>query len=76
MIDQKEFEEFLKKVEDISFTSNEKNKLKAIWNDELLNKVFIKIKNNITNKMISDDLTVDFVKWAIYTIWYLKWILK
>lgn len=76
MINRKEFEEFLKKVEDISFTSNEKNKLKAIWNDELLDKVFIKIKNNITNKMISDNLSVDFVKWAIYTIWYLKWILK
>lgn len=76
MTTAKEFEEFIKIVEDITFTNEEKNKLKSIWNDELLKKIFVKIKNNVTNKILTDNLSPDFVKWAIYSISYLRWLMK
>lgn len=76
MINKTELDDFLKIVEDISFTNEEKNKLKSIWKDEFLLKIFIKIKNNVTNKMLTDNLSADFVKWAIYTISYLRWLMR
>lgn len=77
MFDNKEFNDFLKIAKTIELSNEEKAKLKNFWKDsELIDKTFTKIKNQITNKILTENISADFVKGAIYTLGYLKWMIK
>ena len=76
MYNKEEFENFLIIMEEIEFTWQEKNKIKSLNESELMNKVFLKTKNHIMSKTFTGEFSIDFIKWAIYTIWFLKWIFK
>jgi len=69
--------EFLNIIDTTPLKEEEKNKLKALWKDaKLLDRALTKIKNNLTNKMLTDDLSPEFVKWAIYTFSFLRGMSK
>ena len=56
-----EWREFLDYYQEIDLTKSEISKLEALG-DELKEKLLLKTKNNITNKVISENLSVDYIK--------------
>jgi len=77
MIDVKELENFLVNTEQVQLKEEEKHKLKTLWKDSaLLDRALTKVKTNLTNRMLTEELSPQFVKWAIYTISYLRGMMK
>jgi len=77
MIKYLEFRKFLNIMDEAELNPQEKEKLKSLGREwEVINKALTKIKNKVTNKMLTENLSTEFVKWAIYMIWYLKWMMK
>lgn len=70
-----EWRRFLDVYQEIELNRSEKSKLEALDND-LMEKVFMKVKNNIANRVVSEDASVDYVKWAKYTLANMKNIFR
>jgi len=73
----KDYTEFLDKFLDVQLTVEEKHKLKSLGKDWMLaNKTFNKMKNHLANKALTTDMSREYIKWALYMLWYLKWLTK
>jgi len=75
MYNEKEFKAFLDVYSEVELSTDEKTKLKQLGKT-LWTKVLHKLKNHITNRAVCGWIDLEQAKWAIYTIWYLKWIFK
>lgn len=76
MINKEELQSFIEMIWWAELTEDEKSELKRLWASENIDKAFNKIKDKITNKVLTEDLSKDFIKWAVFTIWYLRWIIR
>lgn len=74
----KEFQEwknFLNSCQEIDLDAKDKRKLKALG-DELIEKLFLKTKNQLVNRLLSNDASPDYIKWAKQMLAYMKWNIK
>jgi hypothetical protein len=70
-----EYKKFIWIYQEIDNSSEIKGKLKALGDDEFM--IFIeKVKNHITQKVMNEDLSKDFARWASFTLNYIKWLTK
>jgi len=77
MFNEKEYKDFLTSMDLIEFTKEDRQVIKKMWmENKAFRPLFIKIKNNIMNKMLTEDIKPEFVKWALYTLWYMIWWIK
>lgn len=77
MIDVKELNTFLNDIDNAPLKEEEKHKLRTLWKDSpLLDKALTKFKTHLTNKMLTEDLSPEFVRWAIFMIAYFRWMTK
>ena len=70
-----EYKKFIWIYQEIDFNTEIKNKLKALGNDDF-NSFIEKVKNHITQRVMNEDLTKEFAKWASFTLGYIKSLTK
>lgn len=70
-----EYKKFIWTYQEIEPDTDFKEKLRTLGDEEFM--FFIeKIKNHITQKVMSEDLSKDFARWASFTLNYIKWLIK
>ncbi len=73
-MNKKEIDEFLLSIpEDSEFTREEQKVLAELWyNKPVLTTIMNKVINKLKNKMLKEDLSVEYVRWAKASILWFK----
>lgn len=68
----------MKDFEDVELDASDRRMLSAFAeHKEVFNKLILKTKNNVANKVFSDEeYTKEFAKGAKYALNYIRWLLK
>ena len=73
-----DFKEMMTLFKEIDLSQVELEHLKALGkrNAKAIDFIAHKSKNHIATKVLNWDLSVEYGKWAVYAIQYIKWLLK
>ncbi len=69
--DFKEWKQFINSYQEIDLTEEEKRKLEALGST-IIDKLFHKTKNQIVNRIISDEKWIEYTNWAKQLLAYMK----
>lgn len=71
---KKDIDQFLMSLKgEINFSKEELKVLDELWyNKPILDKIFNKVLNNLKNRMLKEDLSNEYVRWAKASILWFK----
>lgn len=70
-----EFRKFIWICQEIEPTTEIQNKLRTLGDDEFISFIW-KVKSHITQRVMNEDLSKEFARWASFTLNYIKWLIK